>query len=112
MNYLNPLARGLEPGDSVTISGAKQILCDTFASAPGDYVRVLMAFSPTAATVPEPGSPSLLGSGLIALAALLDLRKPLAGRSRGKSQNFSQSPTYETTSCRTLLSALHYNQEA
>src|SRR5256885_17135455 len=64
VNYLNPLARGLEPGDSVTISGAKQILCDTFASAPGDYVRVLTAFSPTAATVPEPGSPSLLGSGL------------------------------------------------
>jgi len=64
VNYLNPGARGLEPGDSVTISGPKQILFDTFASSPGDYVRVLTEFSPTAAGVPEPGSLSLLGSGL------------------------------------------------
>ena len=63
VNYLNPAARGLEPGDSVTISGSRQILFDTFASSPGDYVRVLTAFSP-AAGVPEPGSVGLLGSGL------------------------------------------------
>jgi hypothetical protein len=84
VNYLNPGLRGLEVGDSVTISGAKQILFDTFASSPGDYVRVLTAFSPTAAAVPEPGSLLLLGSSLVALAALLGLRKPLAGHSRGK----------------------------
>jgi hypothetical protein len=83
VNYLNPGLRGLEVGDSVTINGTRQILFDTFASSPGDYVRVLTAFSPTAAAVPEPGSLSLLGSGLIALAALT-LRKPLAGHSRGK----------------------------
>ena len=70
VNYLNPGARGLEPGDSVTISGPNQILFDTFASSPGDYVRVLTAFSP-AATTPEPGSLALLGAGLIALAGLL-----------------------------------------
>jgi hypothetical protein len=74
VNYLNPGARGLEPGDSVTISGPKQILFDTFASSPGDYVRVLTEFSPTAASVPEPGSLSLLGSGLLALAFLLRSR--------------------------------------
>ena len=74
VNYLNPGARGLEPGDSVTINGPKQILFDTFASSPGDYVRVLTEFSPTAAAVPEPGSLSLLGSGLLALAFLLRSR--------------------------------------
>ena len=74
VNYLNPSARGLEPGDSVTISGPKQILFDTFASSPGDYVRVLTEFSPTAAAVPEPGGLSLLGSGLLALAFLLRSR--------------------------------------
>jgi hypothetical protein len=40
VNYLNPGARGLEAGDSVTISGPRQILFDTFASSPGDCVRV------------------------------------------------------------------------
>jgi hypothetical protein len=71
VNYLNPGARGLEPGDSVTISGPRQILFDTVASSPGDYVRVLTTFSPAAAAVPEPGSVALLGSGLVVLAALL-----------------------------------------
>lgn len=63
VNYLNPGLRGLEAGDSVTISGTRQITFDTFASSPGDYVRVITAFSP-GATVPEPASIAL------ALAAL------------------------------------------
>jgi hypothetical protein len=83
VNYLNPTARGLEPGDSVTISGPQQILFDTFASSPGDYVRVLTTFSPGGGpppTVPEPSSIVLLGSGLIAMATLLR-RKTLKSNS-------------------------------
>jgi hypothetical protein len=38
VHYLNPSARGLEPGDSASISGEKQITFDTRASSPGDYV--------------------------------------------------------------------------
>jgi len=75
VNYLNPGARGLEPGDSVTISGTNQILFDTFASSPGDYVRVLTAFSPAAAAAPEPGGVPLLGGGLALLGASAALRR-------------------------------------
>jgi hypothetical protein len=66
VTYLNPSARGLEVGDSVTISGLRQIRFDTTAGTPGDYVRVLTAFSPGAA-VPEPGAGLLFvgGVGLI-----------------------------------------------
>jgi len=67
VNYLNPALRGLEVGDSVTISGPRQILFDTSASTPGDYVRVLTKFSP-AAEVPEPASLLLLGTGVAAIA--------------------------------------------
>lgn len=48
VHYLNPEARGLEPGDSASISGPNQITFDTRASSPGDYVRVLTEFSPRA----------------------------------------------------------------
>jgi hypothetical protein len=79
VNYLSPAERGLEAGDSVTISGTDQILFDTVASSPGDYVRVLTAFSPGGATettsaVPEPRSIVLLGSGLVVLAGMLRRR--------------------------------------
>ena len=69
VNYLDPTLRGLEAGDSVTINGPKEILFDTVASSPGEYVRVLTAFSPEAGstTVPEPGSLAMLGCGLAAL---------------------------------------------
>jgi len=87
VNYLNPSARGLEAGDSVTISGPRQILFDTFASSPGDYVRVLTAFSPAAAAAPEPGSFGLLADGLAGVAILLGLRRRQrkAGGVRGHS---------------------------
>lgn len=64
VNYLNPGLRGLEPGDSVSFSGT-QLTVDFTASNPGDYVRVLTAFSPGA--VPEPGSFALVGLALAGL---------------------------------------------
>jgi hypothetical protein len=75
VNYLSPTLRGLEAGDSVTISGPRQILFNTTASSPGDYVRVLTTFSPVAAAAPEPGPIDMLGSGLAVLAVLLYGRK-------------------------------------
>jgi hypothetical protein len=74
VTYLNPGARGLEAGDSVTISGPRQILFDTSASTPGDYVRILTAFSPAAAG-PEPGSLFLLAGGLAVAAIRLRRRR-------------------------------------
>jgi len=65
VNYLNRGLRGLEAGDSVTISGPRQILFDTTASTPGDYVRVLTTVSPGA--VPEPPSLVLIALGLTLL---------------------------------------------
>lgn len=62
VTYLNPGLRGLEPGDSVTISGARQIRFNTLASSPGDYVRVLTKFSPHGgSSAPEPGTATLFG---------------------------------------------------
>jgi hypothetical protein len=69
VNYLNPANRGLEAGDSVTISGPDQILFNTTASSPGDYVRVLTAASPAAAS-PEPGTLQLAALFLAALGVV------------------------------------------
>lgn len=66
VNYLNPTLRGLEPGqDSVTIESARRIRFIASASTPGDYVRVLTAYSPGA--VPEPGTMTLLGLAALAV---------------------------------------------
>lgn len=67
VNYLNPGARGLEASDSVTINGPRQILFDTTAATPGDYVRVITAYSPIAAGVPEPTTLVALGIGVVGL---------------------------------------------
>lgn len=67
VDYLNPSARGLEVGDTVTISGLSQIRVDWGASTPGDYVRVLTAFSPS---VPEPSSWAMLAGGVLLMGAL------------------------------------------
>ena len=73
VNYLNPTDRGLEAGDFVTITGLKQISVNWTASSPGDYVRVLTAFSP-AATVPEPSDMALTLSGMACLGFILRRR--------------------------------------
>jgi hypothetical protein len=80
VNYLNPTARGLEPGDSVTISGLKQIRFATTASTPGDYVRVLTKFSPAAVPVPEPSTMMAAGVGVVLLAASRRRRARAAAR--------------------------------
>jgi hypothetical protein len=67
VTYLNPSARGLEAGDVVTISGLNQIRVDWTASTPGDYVRVLTAFSPS---VPEPSAWAMLAGGVLLMGAL------------------------------------------
>lgn len=68
--YNSPNLRGLEAGDdSYTVSGAT-ISINFRASTPGDYIRVLTAFSPVAAALPGPGAIALLGLGLFGLGAM------------------------------------------
>jgi len=74
VNYLNPGLRGLEAGDSVTISGARQIRFDTSASTPGDYVRVLTARSPGASAA-EPESLALVAIAVTAIGLVFLLRR-------------------------------------
>jgi PEP-CTERM motif len=78
VNYLDPALRGLEAGDSVTISGAQQILFDTSASSPGDYVRVLTASS--GLSVPEPATWAMLLLGFVGLGVAGCLRAGIAAR--------------------------------
>ncbi|MDJ0928949.1 MAG: hypothetical protein QNJ73_15025 [Gammaproteobacteria bacterium] len=63
VDYLNPGLRGLEGGDSVTITGLQTIVVDWRAGSPGDYIRVLTEFSP-GAVIPVPAAMWLFGSGL------------------------------------------------
>lgn len=74
VTYLNPTARGLEAGDFVTITGMQQINVDWAAASPGDYVRVLTAYSPAAPAVPEPETWALAAMGL-ACVGMMRLRR-------------------------------------
>lgn len=66
VTYLNPALRGIEGGDVVSIFDANTLSFITRASTPGDYVRVLTAFSPDI-DVPAPAAVALFGLGLAAL---------------------------------------------
>jgi hypothetical protein len=50
VNYAGPAARGLEAGDSVIISGPKQVMVQLSAGSPGDYIRVITR----SAKMPDP----------------------------------------------------------
>lgn len=68
ITYLSDNLRGLESADSYSVSGAT-ITLSFQASSPGDYIRVLTAFSPVAdAVLPGPGAILLLGFGIAGLA--------------------------------------------
>lgn len=65
VTYQNPGARGLESNDDAWFSG-NTVYVDWRASTPGDYIRVLTAYSPTAA-VSEPAGLLFFAAGLLGL---------------------------------------------
>ena len=73
VTYLNPVLRGLEGGDFVTITGLQRVSVNWSAGSPGDYIRVLTAISPGA--MPEPATATL---GLLAVAGLASRRRRTA----------------------------------
>lgn len=75
VTYLNPTLRGLESGDNVSIIGLNMISVDWAAGTPGDYVRVLTAFSPGAPAVPVPAAVWLFGTALIGFVGMSRRRK-------------------------------------
>jgi hypothetical protein len=50
VSYAGPAARGLETGDSASISGPKQVMVQLSAGSPGDYIRVITR----SAKMPDP----------------------------------------------------------
>jgi hypothetical protein len=74
VTYLNPGARGLEAGNQISIDGGDPTKINVRwpASTPGDYVRVLTAFSPGGENpVPDSGTTVIfMGLGLLALISV------------------------------------------
>ncbi len=68
VNYNDFKLRGLEKKDMTFINGTS-VDIDWRASSPGDWTRLITAYSPAAAT-PEPGTIALLSLGLIGLAGV------------------------------------------
>lgn len=66
VTYLSPDLRGLEGDDEVSLADFNSLRFRTTASSPGDYVRVLTAFSPDI-SVPAPAAIALFGLGLAAI---------------------------------------------
>lgn len=74
VNYLNPAARGLEQGDTVSITGNTMSLRWT-ASTPGDYVRVI-----TVGAVPEPQTWAMMLLGFFGLGTAIRRARRAQGR--------------------------------
>lgn len=67
VNYLNPGLRGLEGNQDQIVSVTdRKVFINFRASTPGDYIRVLTEYSPTAAA-PEPTTLVLFLLGLVGL---------------------------------------------
>ena len=59
--------RGLETGDGTNFNSG-MVDIDWAASNPGDWTRLITAYSPGGEPIPEPATMLLLGSGLVGLA--------------------------------------------
>jgi hypothetical protein len=83
IDYNDFTLRGLESGDTTTFNagglGLEYVDVSWFAGSPGDWTRLIAAYSPIAAQAPEPGTLAIFGFGLAGLG-LMRRRAALAKR--------------------------------